>query len=363
MKEKSRNIGLDILRIFSMMGIVGLHVIGRGGILANVKINTLNYAVAYFFEILLFASVDIFAMLSGYLYCDKPNIKTKSILDLILSTVVYCFVITGVFYAFDLYNARSSTISLVESLFPMLQSAYWYITSYILVFLMIPYMNKFLDAISRETLKKMIIVLFVLFCIISIFGVRDYFKIENGYSPFWLIYCYFIGAYIKKYFSCKKIKTSNLIAIIIVNVFIILLWNIVVGNLTIKLFGGARYNELLMRYNSPFVVVNAICMFLLLEKVTIKSNRVAKLIIAISSTTFGVYIIHCHVLIFSNVLKNAFQSFAESNTIYLIGSIILGTLGIFCITASIEYIRKKIFKWLHVDKLVEMAGNKLDKYI
>lgn len=364
METKDRNLGLDVLRILSMIGIVGLHVIGQGGILVNVKLNTLNYAVAYFFEILLYSSVNIFAMLSGYLYCNKTNIKTKSIIDIILSAVVYCFAITGVFYALNLYNIRSSGIGILkESLFPMFQNTYWYITSYILVFFMIPYMNIFINAISKEKLKKMIVILTVLFCIITIFGLKDYFKIENGYSPFWLIYCYFIGAYIKKYVSCKNVKASKLIMIIFINVFIILLWNLVVANLTMNLLGYISYNGLIMQYNSPLVVINAICIFLLFERITIKGSGIANLITAISSTTLGVYIIHSHVLIYTKVLKDAFKNFAGENTIYLICVIAVGTLGIFCISSGIEYIRKKCFKWLHIDKFVKIAGDKLDKYM
>lgn len=144
METDNRNYGLDILRIISMMGIVGLHVLGNGGVLANVKINTLNYMVSYFIEILLYASVNVFAMLTGYLCCDRAKIKSKSVIDLIFTTIIYCLIITGIFYAFNLYDIRSSGIkNLIVSLFPPIKGWYWYINSYILVFFMIPYMNKF----------------------------------------------------------------------------------------------------------------------------------------------------------------------------------------------------------------------------
>lgn len=35
---KERNYGIDLLRVISMIGVMALHVLGHGGVLANTKI-------------------------------------------------------------------------------------------------------------------------------------------------------------------------------------------------------------------------------------------------------------------------------------------------------------------------------------
>ena len=45
--EQERNWGLDFLRILSMLMVVVLHLLGRGGVLANAEPFTANYWAAW----------------------------------------------------------------------------------------------------------------------------------------------------------------------------------------------------------------------------------------------------------------------------------------------------------------------------
>lgn len=73
--KKERLAGLDILRILSMLGIVGLHIINEGGLRCTLPINSISYFVVMILLTILFTSVNIFALLTGYLNINKENNK------------------------------------------------------------------------------------------------------------------------------------------------------------------------------------------------------------------------------------------------------------------------------------------------
>ena len=63
---KERNYGIDLLRVISMIGVMTLHVLGHGGVLAITKILTLNYNIAWLLNILFCSAVNCFVLITGY---------------------------------------------------------------------------------------------------------------------------------------------------------------------------------------------------------------------------------------------------------------------------------------------------------
>ena len=76
-KEKKfidkRNYGIDALRLISMLGVVALHVLGRGGVLANAAGK--KYAVCWFLECLAFCAVNCYGIISGYVCYSEEKKK------------------------------------------------------------------------------------------------------------------------------------------------------------------------------------------------------------------------------------------------------------------------------------------------
>lgn len=62
-----RNSGIDLLRIFSMVGIVSLHVIGLEGGIDSLPSGSLANTIVRYIWIVSFISVDVFGILTGYL--------------------------------------------------------------------------------------------------------------------------------------------------------------------------------------------------------------------------------------------------------------------------------------------------------
>ena len=214
---KERNIGLDICRVLSMIGIVLLHVIGKGGVQTAVNNQyTINYWAAAWTNICAFCSVDIFAMMSGYFGINKKKDTIFRAIELIVIVLFYSVIITMCFLIFA--PSRITGIrDIIKGLFPPLVGRYWYITCFIPVLILQPFINKMLLSLTKKQHFVMIVIEVLVFsCVPSAVSV-DFFKFENGYSFVWLLSLYTIGAYLgrdrenKNYKYLKKIWNCSIL--------------------------------------------------------------------------------------------------------------------------------------------------------
>ena len=358
---KNRNYGLDILRIWAMLGILGLHIVNKGGLLRGSGDMPVNEAFAKLLGAICYSSVDVFAMLTGYLCVNKTRNSTTRLVDLLATVAFYCVTIFAGFMIFS-HSIFSGNIKLcVESIFPPITGGYWYVVCYALVFMLIPYLNTFIKALDEKRFATLIAILFVMLSIITTFGFYDYFKVGRGYSSFWLIFCYFVGAFIKlygkKYFDLSKTK---LLCITAVNVLVV--WGF-------WFFGKgvvATFAYHLFQYTSPFMVVNAAASLLLFEKISLDGEKhrfLSKALPSLSSAAFSVYIIHTHPLVFYRIFSNMVIWAAESNIFVCIGVGISAIFAVYLVCYVIELVRVKIFKLLRINRLTEKLGSLLDRLV
>ena len=363
-KLKERNISLDILRIMAMFGIIGLHLMGQGGILQTLEMNNARGYLMLTIYFIFYLSVDTFGIISGFLSWKKEKVKYKRIVELIFITFFYAFVITLIFYIFNLYNIRNlGNRIIIHSLFPSLIGRNWYITCYILLFFLMPYLNFFINKISRESYKKMLIVLFILLSILpNVFWLTDFFIVNNGYSPFWLIYCYLLGAYAGKYLSDLKIKKKHIITLICCIVGGVL-GNALVRIITPMIYDHVMYDSWFLNYVSPFNVAASVIMVLLFNniKINLKNKFLEKFILYLSICSFSVYIIHSHYLVFDYVLPNMMYDYTQNRIYVLLGALLIGLIAIYLLCFIIDLIRIQLFKLFRINKLIDYLGNKLNK--
>lgn len=148
---------------------------------------------------------------------------------------------------------------------------------------------------DRKTVKKLIILMILLFCVLPLISNNfNVFRLNNGHSTLWLSVLYIIGGYIKRYKSEKKDERSDIKYLI--GFFICAIANFIyyfiIEHLTIRISGKPNYTNLLMEYNSPLLLIQAIFALLFFLQIKIKNTPAAKIIIPLSASTFGVYAIH-----------------------------------------------------------------------
>lgn len=346
MKEKSRNYGIDLLRIIAMLCVVILHAMNSGGLLFYTIKDSSQYKFAWLIEIIAFCAVDVFAIISGYVMWNKKT-NYKKLINLWFQVVFYSLIIT--FVTSFIYPNSVYKSDYIKSVFPVINKTYWYFTAYFGLFIIKPFIDKGIQDINEKTLKKIFIIILVIF---SLFGIiTKGFELNNGYSIIWLIILYITGAIINKCNIGSKLKNIHILLGIIILITITYLFKIFgfdTINTIKKSFDIVINKDTLINYVSPTIFGIAILLIIGLSRLEI-NNKSKKIIEFASSSTFAIYLLNSHRFVDEIYMKKRF-TYLIDDSIFTIFITIIGYAIIFVILAIlIDKIRIYLFKKLKID--------------
>lgn len=343
-----RNYGIDLLRFVSMLMIVGLHVIENGGILDNVQSLTIKGEVIWFLEIACFCSVNCFALVSGYVGY-KTQHKWKNLVSLCAQTVFYCVLFTAIYVGVTLYNKETLDLSFaLKSLIPQAFTRYWYFSAYFCLYFFMPILDRIID-MPKPFLKRAALVVIFVFCGITQI-IDKVSSLSDGYSFLWLAVLYVVGGYFAKYNPWSKLSFGMNVLGYLSCVSVTLASKILIGSMT-----NSGYSKILISYTSPTILFAAL--FLLNSFAHLKINeKYRKTVLLFSSASFGVYLIHCQPFVFDKILADLFGNVVNYNVISAVLAIIGITLAIYLLCTAIDYARKYVFKFLGIEKLIEIVS-------
>jgi len=362
---KNRNYGIDALRIVAMFQIVVIHSLNQGGILSACNDNIVMSRTAWFVEVLFFSSVNIYALISGYVGTNT-EFKVSRIINFWLQVFFYTFFITLFFQI--IFPERINLKIWFKALFPIISRQYWYISCYFLLMLFIPLLNCGIKNISIA-LHRFIVCFMVLICSvlpiltkfypINFDAGTDSYGMLGGYSTIWLMMLYVTGAYISRSQIIQKVKSWVLIVIILLctcvtweSLFFMPQW-------TIKRFGEIRYETLLLDYVSPTIVVIAICMLVLFSRINVKNNKLAKGIYIGGKTSLSVYLIHTNPLIWDGFIKDYTKTYVCESAIMMVLKLFGASMLIYIACTLVDLVRMLIFKLLRLDSHIDNLVDKL----
>lgn len=307
--------------------------------------------VSWSLEIAAYCSVDLFALLSGYLSCQKKQFSSYRIIDLILSLLFYTAIITGAFLIFA-PSLLASLKEIVIALFPMLIGRYWYITCYVLVFLLMPCLNLVVQKLQDSALRKLCILLFVLLSVIPSLADVDFFKMGVGYSAAWLAVCYIWGGAYRK--LGKQLLAGFEWLVFLVSTGIVLL---------VRIF-GIRYPGYMLQYTSPFIVLNAVMLLQLGARYHgAPHSGTSKIAAYLSGAAFDVYLLHCHVLVYDHLITGHFSWISDLHPALIPIVVALCAVAIYLAGTVSAAIRKGIFHIFRIDRLNKVLSNLADHAI
>lgn len=351
-----RNYGLDVARICAMCGIITLHILGQGGELAFCDFNSSGYWISWWVEICAYCSVDLFALLSGWLGIYKKKCSIFRAAELLAVVLFYSMLIT-VIAGFSVPDLFAGPKDILKSVMPILAGRYWYITCYIPLAVLQPFLNKMLLGLNVRQHSAMCIVSIVLFALIPTLMRVDFFALKDGYSFAWLTICYMIGAYLRR----MELEKHGLycryraLGMFIGGSFLLLIGNLC---LTQRLGYDIHY---FISYTSPITLLMAAGTMLYLKDINVKWGR--KTVRTLSSAAFDIYIIHCHLLIFDVILKDRFIWIAQmpAPAIPVITVVCAGAL--YLLMAFPGLLRGFLFEKLMVNRIIRAIAEKVDKKI
>lgn len=354
-----RNLGIEILRILSMLMVIILHILNHGGILDSLTPNTLNYRVTYLLYSLAFCAVNTYALISGYVGVNS-RYKFANIVNLCLRVLFYSTIITFCFYLGN--NDLITNKVIIKSFFPVMMKQYWFFTSYFCLFFFIPFINNGINNMKEKETKVSVIIIIIITTIFTTCFQNDVFKLSNGYSVLWLIIMYILGACLGKFMK-KDTKSFKSICCFFLTILFSWGTKILIEYLAINQIINKSYFEnrnIFINYTSPTMVLASI----LLLKTFINFNipeKLNKLILKISSLSFSVYLIHEHPLIRTTFIKNQFINIADKSSIKIIGYVLLISMFIYILCSVIDLIRDFIFTKIKLKQNLEKLENKIIK--
>lgn len=340
-----------------MYMVVILHILGCGGILWTCEKFSLNYYVAWFLETSAYCAVDVFAMISGYVMVNA-KFNGFRIIPLYLTVLFYSAIITLLFRFLPMLSSfHEVTIrELIKGVcIPVVSQQYWYFSAYVGMYFFIPFMNKMILSLSKNEYTILCLTIIAIFSLLPVVGLKmfDTFNTGGGYTTIWLICCYFIGAYFKKF----PITLSKVKCILLYTGSIFCAWFAkFLSHVLLKLiFSKDTELDLFIDYTSVFIIISGIALLLLFSQINIKSSYVQKNISFISNLAFSVYIIHVQPLIFNYILKYKFADLAFDNPFFLLLKVFLGAFLIFLLCVCIDIFRYFIFKILKINDIPRLC--------
>ena len=350
-----RKMNFELLRIIAMLMIIALHYWGKSGFIDAATPSTPGYFLAWSIRSVCYCAVNCYVLITGY-FMIGTSFKPSKLIRLWLQVFEY----TIVFYFIACFMGISSfsLLGLGKCFFPITTEAYWFVTKYLLLYAISPFLNKYIESCDKKTLSNTCIVLLTVFSIIPTFlCFCDFTNIENGYSLIWFVTLYFVAAYIRLY-GIKLIDCKwKCLAGLAINVIILFSVKIGLYYLTEKVLGKADFTNLLFRYNTVFVFGAAISLFGFFRNVSINNTKMKCIIGCLSPATLGVYLIHLNPSIKDWFWKEIINPMKYNNCFMLFVHFIFIVITVYVISTLIELIRLFLLE----NSLMNSFFNRMDR--
>lgn len=337
-----RNVGLDLLRIIAMIMIVFIHILGKGKFISD-DCNSELYQVAYIFENFFIIAVNCYVLITGYFQVDS-EFKLKKIVNIWIKVVFYSISIYIILLL--LGQVKFSLSECIKSFFPILTKEYWFVNSYILLYLLSPFINKLIKQLAKKDYQKLLIILIVAFCILtSILPSHYTLDTTGGYGIIWFIVLYLVGAYIKRYIKWNYKNKINLYFYFAISMISYIVY--IALNYTFKVLNLDYNVSRLLNYNFITVFLSSIFLFLYFKNLEIKKLKVINIISKVAPLTFAVYIIHEQIVLRDILYLDILQLGRFWNNPIQFVIIPITTIVIFFLSVILEKITQQtIQKWI-----------------
>lgn len=348
--REERNYGIDLFRFISMFMVVVLHVLGHGGVLESNIAGFKLYAL-YYLETLCIIAVNCFALISGYLNYNK-KFSLKRILNLWLQVFSINAVVSILFII--LKKEAFNFGVLLNIIFPILRTDYWYFTCYFMILILMPLLNIIIEKTPKSSILAVLSVVGVFIGILTLFATYfTLFDFESGYTVSWLAYLYLWGGVVRKYnLRLKFLDNKKWVYLVLY-----LISSVLSLAISFNVKESFNYHSVYY-YTNIFNLINSVLLLMYFSGLNIKKNKV---ISYLSTTSFAVYLLHEQSYVRKHLIKNQFVFLAESNVFVVYGIVLLSVAVIYLCCSIIETLRQQIFKLLRINKVVDKMNIKFTK--
>ena len=361
-RSSHRDDSLDLLRIISMLMVVCNHLFTWTGVLENSAdpMSPLWLAENTLFVFFL-PAVNVFVLISGFFLCTA-EFKLKKLVSLWIQSACYS---VG-FYLFACmahHELAISFLGIVKSCLVITMRHYWFVTAYVLLYIVFPFLNYAIHAMNKKTHALCCMVLLGVFsATANLVYIVDFSSVYGGYSFLWFCVMYIVASYVRLYIPAKIKHQKWMFLIAILCSLTICGEKYAAHIVTPHIFGTVVLDGFFYSYNSIMAVPCALALFQGFRGMEIKSKFFMKIISFFAPLTFAAYLVHGHPN-FSEVLLDALNVTAYSQTIMIIPYAAICTFSVVIASCLIEWVRQQLFRVCGINKLVERVCDRIQNRV
>lgn len=354
LRKTKRLTNIELLRIVSMFLIVMTHYMGHGGVVAATQPLSGMYGVTTVIDAIVIMAVNVYILISGYVLAES-TFKYKRLVDIVLQV---SSISVGFYILMLLFGEISFSVSgCACAVFPILTEQYWFVSVYVGLYILVPFINKALHALTQKqhlSLCILLVLMFSLYLPSKMLG-------QSGYGIVWMATMYTVGAYLRMHYTPgDRLKMKHVVLWIIPTVLLVASkYGIILGG---KLISRdlSNLDKWFFKNNSVLVAWAAIAFFVIFLHIRIKSIAAEKVISFAGPLTFGVYLIHNNPSL-RGWMWELINPVSFMNELYFVPLSILIVGVIFVLCTILEFIRKTIYNYLLSKTIYHICDSVIEK--
>ena len=285
---KSRNSTIEVLRIVAMVAIVAHHYGVHGGVMEGTNSAGTGVALSVISGFGKWG-VNLFVLAGAYFMVERAT-RGRALASIYSQVLPISWLILGLtaIFAIDTLTLGDAKAAIM----PVIFSQYWFVTAYVMLVLIGPYLALLARTLTQKQLGRLIIVGVVLWSALSIVD-----GVWLGVSHLgWFALLFMIAAYIKLHPipGSRKSWTIAAIASVAALLFGLLAFTVYRWATVGDASGLAWPREILAGEYAPLALASAVCVLVAAFKSPPTLSPVANYW---ASAAFGVYLIHDHALV------------------------------------------------------------------
>lgn len=293
-----RQSNFELLRIVAMFMIIALHYLVKGNVAApySESRSMVNYT-AWLVEAFCIVAVNCYVLLSGY-FLVESEWKPGRVASLFCQVLFYSLAVPAAMLGIGMISIHDLGIyDWIGFLLPIETEHYWFATAYLFLYLFVPLLAAGVRKMDKKTLRKIIALLLLFFSagktLFPVSLVTDHY----GYDYGWFLCLFLIAAYLRLY-GCRWLEEKRHGLWLYVGMCICLFAvSAVAALLGDNVKALSYYAEMPYTYNHLLCLFGSIGLFTVFRKMKIREGRASRLIRRIAPYTFGVYLLHEHILV------------------------------------------------------------------
>jgi len=338
-----RQSNFEILRVLAMAMIVAMHFMLKGGIAIPMSEDgsVVNH-LAWMIEAFCIVAANCYVLIGGY-FMIETQWKLKKLILLVAQVLFYSLLVPLVCLLLGIGDVSQwSVYEWIFAVMPLQMDHYWFATSYVLLFMLVPVLVPGVKQLSQKQLKITIGVLLFYYCIIKSFSPILLSTDNYGYDLGWFICLFLIAAYIRLYGIPFLEGMKKSIAVYLISCAGIFGISALAGWICRRTDALKYYMDMPYCYNYFLTLTGSVALFCIFKQWKVKEGMLTTLICRIASYTFGVYLLHENLAV-RNLWPLWLGVEGVKGSPLFVLQMIFAVVFVFVFGIIVDFLRKKLF--------------------